>query len=196
MLDSPTQLYNGTDDSVDRSDLYALGAGGVNARIETHLSADTPRNSSLHLSPFHSVYAIDLNCETGHLSAGTKGGIILIIEAVAGNLDIESSNIVTIHQGSPVLSVCWTSPEILAVSDTAGRCLLWRYRSSPAIPKYLPTVDGPICSLLRLDEDTLVGLSIKGTLHFWQPSSCQLKHAFEVPGPPLKSASGADEILD
>jgi hypothetical protein len=77
---------------------------------------------------------------------------------------------------------------MVAVSDAAGRCLLWRYRSSPTIPRYLPTIDGPICALLRLDEDTIVGLSAKGTLHFWQPDSCHLKHTIEVPGPPSKSA--------
>ena len=188
MLDSPTQPHNGRDKFVDLSGLYILGAGGVNSRIEIHSTAATSTKSSLHLTPFHSVYALDLNCETGNLSAGTKGGLILIIEAVPGSLSLESSNIVKIYQGAPVLSICWASPEMLVVSDAAGRCLLWQYRSSPAIPRYLPTIDSPICALLRLDENTIVGLSANGRLHFWQPNSCQLKHTIDVPRPPSKSA--------
>lgn len=187
MLDLATIPNERGDKSADQSGLYVLGAGGVNSRIEVH-SSDASTTSSLCLPPFHSVYALDLNSETGDLAAGTKGGLVIIIEAVHGSMNFKSSNIVKINQGAPVLSICWISNDVLAVSDAIGRCLLWRYRSSPAISHQLPTMDGPICALLRLDENTTLGLSVGGRLHFWQPNTCQLKRTIQVPKPPSKSA--------
>jgi hypothetical protein len=131
---------------------------------------------------------LDLNSETGNLGAGTKGGLVIIIEAVHGSMNFNSRNILKINQGAPVLSICWASNDVLAVSDATGRCLLWHYRSNPAIPHQLPIIDGPICALLRLDENTLVGLSTGGRLQFWNPNTCELKHSMQAPKPPPTSA--------
>jgi hypothetical protein len=187
MLDLTTKSHERSDKSADLSGLYVLGAGGLNSRIEVH-SSDASATSSLRLSPFHSVYCLDLNSETGDLAAGTKGGFVIIIEAIHGSMNFKSRNIIKINQGAPILSICWASNDVLAVSDATGRCLLWHYRSNPAISHQLPTIDGPICALLRLDENTVVALSAGGRLQFWNPNTCELKHSMQAPKPPPTSA--------
>ena len=168
--------------------LYFIGSGGLNSRIELRSSLNPSVHNTLYLSRFNSVYALDLNIETGNLAVGTKGGLIIIIENMANHLDFSLKNIIKLHQGAPVLSICWVTANVLAVSDAAGRCYLWSYQTNSPTPYILPVLDTPICALLRLKEGSIVGLSTKGTLQIWQMNPCRLEQSVRVPEPGSKAA--------
>jgi hypothetical protein len=164
-----------------------LGSGGENPRVEIFSTGSQKPREVLGLPPLNSVYAIDIRVEENLFAVGTKGGLIFILEGVGQHLDLEETvwN-QKLAQGAPILSVCWINKDLLAVSDTAGRCFLW-YLNIQMPPQPLETENGAICSLLNLKEDFLVGLSSGGTLHFWDPLQGKLVRTINIPHPPKMS---------
>ena len=167
--------------------LIVCGTGGDdNTRVEA-FSFDSGETKVLIDSLSSSVYAIDIECDSGTIALGTKGGEIYLLRNAC---DADPDNPVPVKklvQGAPVLSVCWFGESLLAVSDTLGRCLLWE-TNHESIPKSLEGVEGVICSTSNLKQSMLTGFSSTGKLLFWKPPKWQLVDSVEVPGPPAMSA--------
>jgi len=166
--------------------LIVCGTGGDDARVEA-FSFDSGKTEVLLNSLPSSVYSIDIDCDSGRIAAGTKGGEIYLLK---NTCEADPDNPVTVKkllQGAPVLSVSWLGESLLAVSDTLGRCLLWD-TNHESIPKPLEGVKGVICSTLNLKQNMLTGFSSAGKLLFWEPPKWQLVDSVEVPGPPAMSA--------
>lgn len=168
-------------------DTAFLGAGGNNPRVDV-LNADSGEiRKFIELPPMHSAYSIDVDWETGTLAVGTKGGLIFLIDSAQNRESDEPAVTRKLIQGAPVLSACWVSASLLAVSDTAGRCFLW-HTNEELPPRPLEVMEGVICSLLAMTSGVLAGLSSGGKLIFWQPLEGQLVQAINVPTPPPMSA--------
>jgi hypothetical protein len=164
-----------------------LGAGGENPRVEIFSTDSQKPREVLGFPSSNSVYAIDIHLENNLFAVGTKGGLIYILEGVGQHLDLkETAWSQKLVQGASILSVCWINKDLLAVSDTAGRCFLW-YLNTQMPPQPLETANGLICGLLNLKEDFLVGLSSGGTLHFWDPLRGNLVRTINIPHPPKMS---------
>jgi len=159
-----------------------LGAGGALPHVSTY-DIDSGEISTLTELPHgHSVYSIDIDFEEGMIALGTRGGLIKIAP-YSGKQNPEDSLFLTLIQGAPVLSICWIGKALLAASDSAGRCLLWK-TDYEALPEPLEVKNGYICCLTKIDTDTLAGLSSTGDLHFWHISEKQLFRVTKGPCPP------------
>ena len=170
-----------------KPEMTLLGAGGNSPHVEI-LEADSGETRRLvGLSPGHSAYAIDIDVDDGSIAVGTKGGLIRLISGIYDQGTDDPVPNQELVQGAPILSVCWTNNSYLAVSDTAGRCLLWR-KNNEYLPQPLEVMEGNICCLLNLSDGQLAGLSSKGKLHFWEPLKGQLVRAIDLPAPPPMSA--------
>lgn len=173
-------------DILNPSNLVFLCAGGVNPRLEIHDLERVEVSNVFHLPVFHSIYAIDLDFGKNRLAVGTKGGLIIICQDIlsTGN-DLPSAY--SFIQGAPILSLCWLDSGKLAVSDTAGRCLLWRPGRHQS-PRPLPTSTAPFCSLCNLPNGQLAGLSTDGALYFWYPLEAKVANYCQVRPPPKPNA--------
>lgn len=166
--------------------LIVCGTGGDDARVEA-FSFDSGETKVLMKRLPSSVYAIDIDCDSGRVAAGTKDGEIYLIKNVC---DADPDKPVTVKkllQGAPILSVSWLGESLLAVSDSLGRCLLWD-TNHESILKSLEGVEGVICSTSNLKQNLLAGLSSAGKLLFWKPPKWQLVDSVEVPEPPAMGA--------
>jgi len=173
-------------DILNPSNRVFLCAGGVNPRLEIHDLERAEVCNIFHLPAFHSIYAIDLDIEKNRLAVGTKGGLIIIYQDIlsTGN---GPPNVYSFIQGAPILSLCWLETGELAVSDTAGRCLLWRPdRHQP--PRPLPMSTAPFCSLCNLPNGQLAGLATNGALYLWDPLEAKIVARRQVPSPPKPNA--------
>ena len=134
----------------------------------------------------HSVYAIDMDTEDGLVVVGTRGGRIHLLSWPDGDISSQPNTFTSRLQGSPVLSLCLVGNSQFASTDAAGRCLLWPPAGDSTTPKALEVDGAVVCSLLRLDENKLLGLSSSGRLLLWDLSTGQLHSKVDVPKPPTK----------
>ena len=175
-----------------QSDIIFIGGGMNNPSVVAFNvnSHDTKR--LLNLPPLNSVYAMDLNLMSSKLAIGTKGGLVYIVSTESNQIANKDSSAHKLFQGAPVLSVCWISKSYLAVSDTAGRCLLWHTNMEKS-PQVLGTFNDVICCLLSSDDKILAGLAAKGKLYFWEASEGELIKTINVPSTP--SISGLVKMV-
>jgi hypothetical protein len=164
-----------------------LGRGGTKPGLSMY-DCDTGRAQPLHnLDTGHSVYAISINIEGSGYAFGTRGGNILWCST---SQDPSNDGEIIEHeipQGVSLLSVCLMDAVTLAASDTAGRCLIWRYNEPT--PKYLNTNKEIICALLYPDQQRLMGLSTSGRLYFWDRENWKIVSPVEGVPPPNNCAS-------
>ncbi len=137
--------------------------------------------------PYHlldgSVYAGDVDIEGCRIAAGTKNGSIYIITANydSDNLTLNINR--NLYQSTPVISVCFAGRNNLVSTDTAGRCLLWKLDISSGVADILPATKGIICSLCRIDENIIAGLSSSGQLLFWDVSKKEITNIIDCHTP-------------
>ena len=173
---------------MDRNTLitsFVVGTGRSRPGVRILPSQGVEAFDLAELPGGHSVYAIDVDAGSDRILLGTEGGRI---ELLSWREVGESSRIQRMHsllQGSPVLSVCLLEESLLAATDTAGRCLLWRPAIDPNRPQMLETKNGCICSLLRLPGNRLLGLSAEGRLLVWDTGNGgRLLSTVDAPSPP------------
>jgi hypothetical protein len=161
-----------------------LGRGGNSPGIEAYSAISGTLEKILSLTVGQSVYAIDISPD-GDIVAGTKTSDIYWLRQqgheASGFLVEQFANC------APILDVCFVDERTVAVSDTAGRCLLWQLRKD-AQPDKLPRAGGVVFSLFRLDDRHLAGLSVFGQLLVWDLAERNLAKVVEVPPPPDLSA--------
>jgi len=146
-----------------QKNMVLLGKGGLSPGIQAVDLLSGKPGGSIILPYGHSVYTIAMEWETGSIAIGTKLGRVFLISSLEGE-GISHSR--ALAQGAPVLSLSWLHKSTLAVSDTAGRVLVWDTHPG-TLPKTLHVGAGVICSLINLPNDELAGLSTEGNLHFW-----------------------------
>ena len=164
-----------------------LGGGSTDPRVVMFKMTSQGNSMLIRLPILGSVYAMDFNLESSTLAAGTKEGFVYITGVDLNRCQQEVPPCHKILQGAPVLSICWVNDSVLAVSDTAGRCLLW-HRDNQSPLRKLETSGGAICSLRMINDETLAGFSTKGTLYFWHVVQGHLIETVDIPCPPPYSA--------
>jgi hypothetical protein len=167
-------------------DIMFLGAGGKEPRLDAVMDSGETRRL-LELPPTHSAYAISIESEDGSIAVGTKGGSVNILAGNGVPKTGEPVQYWQLAQGAPVLSACWICKSVLAVSDTARRCLLWDTIQKEFL-RPLETGGETICSLVNLADGLLAGLSTNGKLLFWHPWEGRLVKKTDGPPPPITSA--------
>jgi hypothetical protein len=167
-------------------DIMFLGAGGKEPRLDAVMGSGETRRL-LEFPPMHSAYAISIESEDGSIAVGTKGGSVNILAGNGVPKTGEPVQYWQLAQGAPVLSACWICKSVLAVSDTARRCLLWDTIQKEFL-RALETGGETICSLVNLADGLLAGLSTNGKLLFWQPWEGRLAKKTDGPPPPITSA--------
>jgi len=130
-----------------------------------------------------SVYALDYNIDTNTLAAAAKDGCVYIVDCDQQKKIKEDTSKQSFSHGLPILSICWTSDTVLAISDIAGKCIL-RDSNSGEQQRQLAGTNSPICSLKKIDKNLLVGVSTAGELFFWDLLEGQLIEAVDINRPP------------
>ena len=144
-----------------------LGAGDLRPRLDV-LHPNGDQATLIDLSPGQSVYAVDRCPGSAALASGTRSGeVIVLMNPWPAGGDENAAPPINLIQGSPVLSVCWWDEQHLAVSDLAGRVLLWDLRNQ-AYPQLLNNDKEVICALCRVSGGMLAGLTVGGTLLGWR----------------------------
>jgi len=162
-----------------------LGTGGRQPGVWLLSLGEDHASSVLELPAGHSAYAIDLDADSGLVAVGTRAGTIHVF-SWPQRATSQAQEVLSLHQGAPVLSVCLLGPDRLVTADTAGRCLVWNLNGDLSNPQACDTGGELICSLLALPDDRLVGLSAGGRLVFWDQVLVRPERFVTGPRPPKK----------
>ena len=165
-----------------------LGKGGSAPGVDLISADNTDITCSLELEKGQSVYAVDMDIENNLAVIGTRCGSIEILTLPEDGITSGFGTGINLFQGSGVLSVCVADKNKLISSDTAGDCFLWRLDSRNKGPQRLESGGGVICSLLKVNDSTIIGLSVTGKLLFWDINSGALTNSIDCPAPSAKSA--------
>jgi len=157
-----------------------LGTGGSTPTVISICSNDIEVVNIVAMEKGNSVYAIDT--DNSLVAIGTRCGKIELLK-LSENGTKSFDAVATMFQGEPILSVCLGGDNQLVSSDTAGRCLLWQFISNPDKPQMLEADGGRICSLLKIADNTVVGLSDSGKLLFWDITTAKLTRTVDCPSP-------------
>jgi len=144
-----------------------IGTGGSKPGLWTMRPDCRSAGPLLALPPGHSVYALDVDPEGERFAVGDRAGNIQVLSWPGISAAAAPEKLFHLTQGAPVLSVCLAGESMLASSDTQVRCFLWHPMQDEDHPVSLEGDGSPICSLTRLDEDRLAGLSAGGSLLIW-----------------------------
>ena len=181
----PSQEYE-TKNRLWQPDTIFLGGGSHDPRVTAFNMDSNEPLSLLELPPSNSVYAIDIDPDGNLLAVGTKSGLVYVLDGYQNGQSDESIVTRRLVQGASVLSICWVNQSTIAVSDTAGRCLLWQANKDAPL-RELAAIEGVFCSLLTLPNSILAGLTSTGMIYFWNPFEGELIQAVDVPYPPAIS---------
>jgi hypothetical protein len=129
---------------------------------------------------------MDIEPATGMVAGGSNQGTIYFkLLDQLGDPGNDKELIPAINHGAPILALHWLAQDHLAVADTAGECKIWNPKGSFQVVS-LPTQGEMICSLVKVDNHLLVGLTITGRLLFWNYQDLQLVRTIALPQPPQK----------
>jgi len=160
-----------------------IGTGGLNPGLWIIRSDNLSAESLLHFPSSHSVYALYIDAEGKRFAIGDRAGNIHVYSWPGMSTAAVPEKLFHLIQGAPVLSVCLTGESMLASSDTLGRCLLWHPMEDKDHPAFLEGDGFPICSISRLDEDRIAGLSAGGSLLIWDTHRKILSESLAGPRP-------------
>lgn len=175
-------------DVASLASMLFLGTGGQHPGVWAVGSDAGPPECLSELTPGHSVYAIDMDTENGLVAFGDRAGRIELWQWPPRADTSAPAPIRALLQGGPVLSVCLLEGSRLASTDSMGRCLLWPPLCGSEVPESLTCDGGRLCSLLRLPDGQMLGLSSGGGLFVWDVLGRRLLHAIKSPRPPAKLA--------
>jgi len=158
-----------------------LCKGGNSPGIEAYDVISGNLEKILSLAAGQSVYAIDIS-PGGDIVIGTRTGDIYWLRHQGHESD--GFLVEQFTNYAPILDVCFVGERTIAVSDTAGQCLLWQLGKNTQ-PDKLPTSESVVCSLFKLGDRHLAGLSVSGQLLVWDWPEGNLAKTVEVPPPPF-----------
>ena len=164
-----------------------LGVGGKRPGVGIYNIDTGLIENTISLTAGESVYAVDVLPNSNSLIVGTRAGFLYLLgqeELSQQNSDFEPQRFI---QGASVLSVCSLDEQRVAVSDVAGRCLIWELTKNSQ-PMPLPTGDGAVCALFRADDGLLAGISMAGELVVWDLMQSDIIRVLDIPTPPALSA--------
>ena len=167
-----------------------LGTGGPTPRFVVVNLSEQPWNvtSSGALSAGESVYVIAPHPEMDMFAVGTRNGSVRLLTRASSQNGQFPYEMREIHDGAPVLSLCWVSNSLLSAGDAESACFLWDIMSLENPPRVLETGSGDICALLARADLGLVGLSTEGELLIWNLPNGDLTTRRDAPAPPARSA--------
>ena len=165
-----------------------LGKGGSAPGIDLISIDSTDIICSRKPEKGQSVYAVDMDIENNLAAIGTRCGSIEILTLPEDGITGGFGTGISLFQGSGILSLCIADKNRLFSSDTTGGCFLWRLDSKNNEPQRLESGGGVICSLLKVNDSTVTGLSASGKLLFWDIRSGALTNSIDCPVPSAKSA--------
>jgi len=139
----------------------------------------------LSLPPAHSVYALDVNVDTGILAAGTRGGRLYCMACCGSRKvgDVETYR----HCRGQLLAVCVLDESLVCSTDSTGQCLIWLIHGNDS-PASLSTGGKTVCSLTMIGDDELMGLATDGCVLFWSVPDRTLTKCIKGPRPARKYA--------
>jgi len=157
-----------------------LGLGGINPGLDIYDIETGIIEHWWSLPHGESVYALDVSLNGNRLAVGTKNGFLY--HACGMETDVDEAEIPThkITHGFSVLSICFLDSDQIAVSDINGRCLVWSLAETPHFYE-LPTNGQTICSLFRVDNGHLAGLTMQEKLLVWEWYSGEIVQELAVP---------------
>ena len=168
-----------------------LGSGGNSPHLAGCDDARNAPRTLLNLPAGHSVYALDVDWVSRQIVAGTRRGALFLANCDDATTADEPSRHTRLVQGAALLAVCLVGRNMLVSSDTSGRCLFWQYRDgddSTMSARTLPAADTPICALMKVTDDRVVGLSIEGQLIVWSIPDGEIVKTVRGLKPPGKQA--------
>ena len=163
-----------------------LGTGGEKAGIEMICQNESANIDLCDLPEGHSVYAIDIDTEEGLIATGSRAGSIEIFSTQNQDKQTGPVKICSLVQGAPLLSVCLPGNRRLISADTRGRCLLWNSFDNSVEPISMATDGGKVCSVIRISDQQIAGLTASGKLLIWDISDGDILHLWQGPTPPEK----------
>ena len=172
------------EDALLNQSLY-LGSGGSSPQV-CAIDPESDRSNVLAEFPLgHSVYSLARSEDGIFLAAGTKGGVLVVID-----LQSHENTRNRVHQcihGAPVLSTCFLNGMTLLSSDAAGRWFQW-HRSKENEWRLQQTASAIVCSTASLSADRAVGLTVDGAILIWDLQQNALIHSVQVIPPSPISA--------
>jgi len=163
-----------------------IGTGGLNPGLGMMTPHTRSAEHILSLPPGHSVYALDVDLEGERFVIGDRAGNIQVFSWPGMSPNSVPEKLFHLTQGASLLSVFIAGDSMLASSDIRGRCLLWDPIEDENHPVSLEGDDTPICSMLRIGEDRIAGLSAEGSLLIWDTHRKILLESLTGPKPPGK----------
>lgn len=166
-----------------------LGTGGHCPGLAGYDVFSDRTQQLLALQGAQSVYALARSSDNHRIAFGTKTGDIYVSGQLGhGGENLDHQGLLPVHNlSTPILSMTFLDQATLAVSDTAGRCGICCLNGHDSV-QWLPTNQGIICALFRLDNEHLAGLSCSGGLVLWDWPNSDIIDTLPIPALPALAA--------
>jgi len=165
---------------------YVLGSGGKEPGVFLYSTLTRQNDPFIKAAPFHSIYALGIETETGIVAGGSRKGMVYLQSTDNQHSAGSTNNLIpVIDHGAPILSLLWLDKNRLAVTDTTGKCKIWDF-SANSQPAKLQTSGNRMCSLVKIDENLMAGLTISGKLFIWNYHDLRLVKTIVLTEPPRK----------
>lgn len=170
----------------EKKEAFILGSGGTAPGLFLYSTLTRQNDTLVKTVPPHSIYALGVEPETGMVAGGSRKGIIYLQSTDKHPSDGSPYRLIpVINHGAPILSLLWLNKNSLAVTDTAGKCKIWSLERDSQ-PATLHTAENRVCSLAKIDENLMAGLTTSGNLFIWNYHNFHLENKIVLTEPPGK----------
>ena len=170
----------------EKKEIFILGSGGTAPGLFLYFDRIRQNDTLVTSVPPHSIYALGIEPGTGMAAGGSRKGIVYL-QSTDNQHSEDSPNrlIPVINHGAPILSLLWLNKNSLVVTDTAGKCKIW-FLERGSQPATLQTSGNRVCSLVKIDENLMAGLTTSGKLLIWNYHDLCLENSIVLTEPPGK----------
>jgi len=168
------------------NEIFILGSGGTAPGLFLYSTLTNQNHTLVRTALPHSIYALSIEPETGLAAGGSRQGVVYLQSTDNQNSGNSTKSLISvINHGAPILSLLWLGKNRLAVADTDGKCKIWPFeRNSQSV--MLETSQNLVCSLVKIDENLMAGLTTSGKLLIWNYHDLGLKNTIVLTEPPGK----------
>lgn len=162
------------------------GTGGSKPGLVWTGAADELKGLSLDSS----IYAGDVDIQNQRIAVSTKNGGVYVLSAAVDDKDGLSLEMAgRFFCSANITSLCFAGGDTLVIADSAAGVVLWDMKDPSGVGKKLPSTADVICSLCRVDDNIIAGLSIEGRLFSWDTNTgdiigytgCKMPDAAVIP---------------